>query len=387
MVAVRSCPLLALLLVGLVLSSPVNAESSWSAVDIGFVGNSDAYGYMASGLNNLGQVIGSYVTSTGDTHGFITGSNGSAIMDLGTLPGFSDSYALGINGSGRVVGYASTPDSSLGAHAFITGPNGVGMADLGVLQDAAFSQAFGINAAGQVVGASGNLDTGGVKAFTSGANGSALRPLGTPDGLTAVSVGGGINSAGQVAGYYSRDDLDMHHAFITAADGAGLRDLGALPGDDFSEAHGLNESGMVVGLSLSANGGGSAHAFITGPNGLGLRDLGTLGGSGSYADGLNGAGQVVGYSALGDETLHAFITGPDGVGMVDVNSLVTLAGGAYFTEASGVNDLGQLVANSSDGHAYLLTQQPIPEPGTGAQMLLGLGLLGGVLRRQRSATA
>lgn len=382
MVAVRSFSVWAAFLLGAMLAGPVGAQS-WSAVDIGFLGNPDAYGYAATGLNNVGQVIGTYVTGTGDTHGFITGPNGAAIRDLGTLAGFSDSYALGVNGSGQVVGYASTPDSSQPAHGFITGPDGVGIADLGVTQGGVFSQAFGVNNAGQVAGASGDLDTWVVKAFTSDANGAALRDLSTPDGAGTISVGGAINSAGQVAGFYSTEGAGLRRAFATQANGVGLRDLGTLVGDDTSEAHDINDAGVVVGLSALSTAGTPGHAFITGADGLGLRDLGTLGGAGSFAHGLNNAGQVVGDAELDDGTVHAFITGPDGVGMMDVNTLVTLAGGAYFIEATGINDLGQLVANASDGRAYLLTP-PIPEPGTGALMLLGMAFLAGGVRRRAS---
>lgn len=365
----------------MVFSGAANAQM-WSAVDIGFLGQSDAYGYIATGLNNAGQVIGSYITTAGDTHGFITGTNGAAIRDLGTLPGFSDSYAMGINGSGQVVGYASTPEGSQAAHAFITGPDGTGMTDLGVTQGAVFSQAFGVNSAGQVAGAAGDPDAWVFTAFTSDANGASLRTLATPDSAWTNSVGGAINTAGQVAGFYSFGGLDLHRAFATQANGAGARDLGTLPGDDISEAHGINDAGVVVGWSAQSA-GTRGHAFITGPHGLGLRDLGTLGGEGSFAYGLNKAGQVVGYAELSDGIAHAFVTGADGVGMVDLNTLLTLEDGAVFTEAYAINDLGQLVANASNGHAYLLTP-PIPEPGTGALMSLGMGLLAGGARRRAS---
>jgi len=385
MVAVRSWSVWSVFFLGAMLAGPVSAQS-WSAVDIGFLGNPDAYGYVATGLNNVGQVIGSYVTSAGDTHGFITGPNGAAMRDLGTLAGFSDSYALGINGHGQVVGYASTPDSTQAARGFITGPDGVGMTDLGVTQGGVFSQAFGVNNAGQVAGASGDLDTWTFKAFTSDASGAPLRELATPGGAGAISVGDAINNAGQVVGFYSTSEADTHHAFTTLANGVGLQDLGTLAGDDYSEARAINDAGVVVGMSTLAAAGAPGHAFITGASGLGLRDLGTLGGEGSYAYGLNKAGQVVGYAQLLDGSLRAFVTGPDGMDMVDLNTLAVLESGAYFVEATGINDLGQLVANASNGRAYLLTP-PVPEPGTCALMLLGMGLIGVAARRQPSLPA
>ena len=115
-------------------------------------------------------------------------------------------------------------------------------------------------------------------------------------------------------------------AFITGPNGVGMRDLGTGAG---SVADGINDAGQVVGYSLmTAN--GHSHAFITGPNGAGMRDLGTLGGDYSYAYGINDAGQVVGDSYTANGQLHAFITGPDGAGMTDLGTL-----GGNFSAAYG----------------------------------------------------
>src|SRR5208337_2425992 len=56
------------------------------------------------GINNSGQVVGFITTPSGDYHSALF-SNGT-ITDLGTLPGYSESYARGINNSGQIVGYS-----------------------------------------------------------------------------------------------------------------------------------------------------------------------------------------------------------------------------------------------------------------------------------------
>jgi probable HAF family extracellular repeat protein len=108
-----------------------------------------------------------------------------------------------------------------------------------------------------------------------------------------------------------------------------------------------------------------------------MTDLGTLGGYYSFAYGINDDGQVVGVSPTAAGVNHAFITGPNGVGMADLNSLVSLPGGGVLTEAQGINNLGQVAVISSP--------IPIPEPETYAMMLAGLGLLGFIARRRKTA--
>ena len=163
-----------------------------------------------------------------------------------------------------------------------------------------------------------------------------------------------------------------------------MMDLGTMGGSG-SEAYALNNSGEVVGYSTLAV-GNNLEGFITGPNGVGMSDLGTLGGSRSMPASVNDSGVVVGWSYTASYEQRAFITGANGVGMVDLNSLVTLADGAIFKNATGINDAGQIIVNATDGQAYLLTAS-VPEPGTCGLLLSGLGLVGFVVRRKKTPCA
>ena len=159
-----------------------------------------------------------------------------------------------------------------------------------VTQVGAGATATGINSTGQVTGWSG------AGSFVTGANGVGMTLLGSPPGQGGVSYAQGINDTGQVAGYFVTW-AGVEHAFATSANGALMVDLGILGGSTSSAAS-INNSGQVVGFS-STNTPYVYHAFISGSTG-GMTDLG-----GSYAFGINSAGQVAGDNAAG----HAFLTG------------------------------------------------------------------------------
>ena len=61
--------------------------------------------------------------------------------------------------------------------------------------------------------------------------------------------------------------------------------------------------------------------------------------------------------------------------MTDLNSLVSLPGGDFLTNATGINNHGQVAAIGN----------PIPEPETYAMLLAGLGLLGFIAHRRKTA--
>ena len=71
-----------------------------------------------------------------------------------------------------------------------------------------------------------------------------------------------------------------------------MQDLGDLGGGD-TEANGINAAGQVVGYSKNAAGQG--RAFLKTP-GRPMEDLGTFGGAQSQAKGINDSGQVVGWA-------------------------------------------------------------------------------------------
>ena len=169
------------------------------------VGNSS----VAWSINKLGQVAGA-TTVPGQagrplpTHAFLW-QRGGKMRDLGTLPGWVNSYAYGINDRGEIVGWAdNTPDYD--ADNMPAGPQpppatlaflwrGGKMTSLGTLPGSRSSEAFGLNNAGAVVGSSGGrafLWQGGHMQDL-----NASLPAGTGWVLTTARA---INNKGQIAG-------------------------------------------------------------------------------------------------------------------------------------------------------------------------------------------
>lgn len=194
-----------------------------------------------SAINNDGQVVGIYDPNS-QYKPFITGSNGT---DPSELLSNAARFAMGINDLGQVVGTYWSKDGN--DQGYITGPNGVGLTNL---SPSRFERntAVALNNSGQVVGLSAEN-----VAYITGLNGVGMTLIGT-------LIGGGseatsINNAGQVVGFSSATKfVGSHyqpHAFITGPNGTSMMDLGTL-GGTFSVATGINDLGEVVGTALTA---------------------------------------------------------------------------------------------------------------------------------------
>jgi probable HAF family extracellular repeat protein len=134
-----------------------------------------------------------------------------------------------------------------------------------------------------------------------------------------------------------------------AAESATLKYAVTPIGPDGTYAQAINGSGQVVGFYRTAT--GTNHPFLWDSDGF--RDLGTLGGEFGEARGINDLGQVVGWSNLPDEGAHAFLY--SGGGLVDLGSL-----GGVWSYAFSINNAGQIVGSSTvsedpwgQNHAFL----------------------------------
>jgi probable HAF family extracellular repeat protein len=175
------------------------------------------------------------------------------------------------------------------------------LTDLGTLPGATNTFAMGLNNLGQVVGHSNgpNLD----RAF--------LWDSGT---MTALDTLGGdaneaqsINDLGQVTGFsdVTPGDRHTHHAFLWDS-AHGMQDVWRY-GVFFNYAGALNNAGQVLGLIDPLHNG---HAYLWNMNDGEVTDL-CPGDRGCYAAAINDHGQVAGWKVF-DFDQHAALRNADG---------------------------------------------------------------------------
>src|SRR5262245_16672238 len=201
--------------------------------------NSSAYD-----INDAGDIVGSSETTSGQTHGFIL--IGSVKTDLGTLPGGDVSSAFGINNLRQVVGTANTtPSVFLVSHGFMW-QSGV-MRDLGAFppEDALGSQSFAtaINDAGLIAGTIHNdgvvWNLAGVPTFPPFPPAVRVTDLGE-------SVTNDINNAGQAAVWFP---ITMR-AFRWQSGTLTMLPPPPPPAGPDVVAFGINGLGAVVGIGV-----------------------------------------------------------------------------------------------------------------------------------------
>jgi len=210
--------------------------------------------------------------------------------------------------------------------------------DLGTLGgDYVHSNAYGINNTGQVTGYSYKMPSGdGLAFFWDG----TMHNLGIPSGDYYRSTGKDLNGSGVVVGYAETTDHVRQAVLYDNAAGT-WQELGTLGAWEQSYAEGINDAGQVVGYR---KGPGYSHAFRY--DGGTMTNLGTpLWGSYTEAYAINNSGQIVGRSG------SAFLYDSG-----NWTNLGTLGGG--YSTAYDINDAGRVVgsanlAGDAVWHAFL----------------------------------
>jgi probable HAF family extracellular repeat protein len=216
----------------------------------------------ARAINNLGQVTGYSDGSFGfGFHAFLWTSS-TGMRDLGAS---GSSVGQGINLSGHVSGWFNIGTFS---HAFLWTEQR-GIEDLGPLPGWTWSFAYGMNDLDDVVGISEKAVTGGyvnrATLWSKSTNLKGMRNLGTlPGGVSSYAVA--INNLGQIVGSSDfKSSGNTLHAFVWST-GAGMQDLNLLipagSGWTLTWASGINNLGQITGYGTINQ---QIHAFLLTP--------------------------------------------------------------------------------------------------------------------------
>jgi probable HAF family extracellular repeat protein len=325
-------------------------------IDLGAL--DDRYSSAGDSINARGWVTGFSQTGLIDpVLGFPEGHavlwKGRRMLDLGTLPGGSESLGISINDVGQVVGFANNgiPDpfatffypSTTQMRTFLWQDGD--LQDIGTLggPDTAPGPGCDNQRPGVIVG---NSFTSYTPNASSGVptldpflweNGT-MTDLGNLGGT--VSFGQCVNNRGEVIGRSYLPGDQVFHAFRWHS--GKMKDLGTLRGDN-SEAIWINDAGEIAGSADLPT--PNIHDAVIWRHGH-IKDLGSLPGDPcSRGRAINSRGQVVGGTSDCRNFLHAFVW-QEGGPMRDLNKLIAPGSGLQLTNAININDRGEILAKS-----------------------------------------
>jgi probable HAF family extracellular repeat protein len=321
---------------------------------------------------DLGEGVGNVITDSGRIvgtkpfHGDAAfwPSPQSPAIDLGTLPGFTGSRALGLNPRGQIVGVAipfsqETPlfwPSSQSAPIELPG-----------LSDGILGQASGINQRGQIVGAFSTSDSE-LPVFWPNSNTAAIYLSELSDELP-FGAAFSINAAGNIFGDGCDPDFVECHAAFWENSGSTPVAL-ASPGGDFiytdvgglssggTVAHGLNNSGSMAGFAYNADFSETRAVFWASSASPAVVLSTTVQFPNGTAESISDKGQIVGTAYDSDfADSHAFMWPNSNSPGIDLNTLIPSDSGWELEIARSVNNQGQITGTgflNGINHAYVL---------------------------------
>lgn len=254
-------------------------------------GNAFSHLTMPTGINDDGEVAGSYGNKKGFTLGFVRAPDGT--ITSFKLPGKEGGSVAGINASGTITGVF---DTSMGDIGFVRTAGGA-LTELNVGRGQTMPQS--INKKGAITGSSANngYETVGFVRSPSGA-------------VTSFHVGSketdpaSINSSGTIAGSYF-DKNGNQQGFERAADGT-IKKL-HVSGTIQIMVSGLNDAGAIIGMFEDTK--GKFHSFVMDAKGT-LTQFLPSGSVETHPIAINSKGVITGYYFDKVSNLHGFLRTP-----------------------------------------------------------------------------
>lgn len=266
-----------------------------SAADLTIVTIPGSLETMIYGLNNNGDVAGTYKDATGKQHGFVVTRTGSVYPIDAPVPGTAYTQVWGINEAGDLVGAYAAPSVS---HGFILRHGQFTSFDV---PGATFTAGYGINTEGDVTGHYGTPPAGKMRGFLL-RNGEfttfGAEDWGIPNTMTC---GFGVNAGRSIVGHFAANALQ--HGFLltnnvfTPID---YSDAGA----HNTNADGINPQGEIVGYYQDAS--GKWRGFYRSAWGE-FTPLDVPGALATYARRINAKGQIAGYFRDSGNVMRGFV--------------------------------------------------------------------------------
>ena len=201
------------------------------------------------GVSPTGQVVGDYYDAGGTLRGYLYDPKTGIYTKYG-YPGGFPTAVTGLNNSGQFVGSYVTSSSNFG----FLNSGGVAqtIAPFGAIQSLSNS----INNNGQIVGSYRTLGHQTVGYIGDPIHGYTT--LQSPTGIVAT-VTNGLNDAGDVVGQ-DQDSSGIQHGFFATKPNYIVTPLD-YPGANFTIAQGITIAGTIAG-DFSDDGGSTTHGFL-----------------------------------------------------------------------------------------------------------------------------
>ncbi len=271
-----------------------------------------------------------------------------------TFTKMGDFSPVAINNAGQVGGtaYSSGQQAVLYDHGNLINLGSMGKTN---------SYPVDINDDGQIVGYAYNSGSDYRAFLYSDGEIKDLNSLINPDSGLTLNEADGITNQGVIVGTCSTVTESKH---VLLYSNGNLNDLGILGLNNAFDA--INDSGQIIGIYTTSIGYFQGFTFSNGTR----TDIGSLAGFDTYALGINSSGHIFGNSISINGYAHAYLYSNGKMTDIDPNG--------RSRTANAINDLGQIVGNDSNNHAFLYQNATTYDLNTMIDPSLEITLVNGV---------